>query len=451
MKRYNRVRYLFALVVMLSLCAAAGEAGAAQLRLSWKDNSSNEQGFKIERKQGTGSFIQVAVAAQNAISYTDSTLQAGTVYCYRVRAYNAAGNSAYTNSACATASASPTTTSPLQNPAGVVKMTMGATASASPTTTSPPPPPPPPPIPSIGLFRPATGEWFLDLDGNGGWTDCKTEACLTNFGGPGDLPVVGSWGNSLKTLIGFFDSETARWYLDLNGNRVLDGCELTTCRYLFGQHGDRPVAGDWTGSGKTRIGVFRPSTGEWYLDIDGDGVLDNCTVDRCVTFGRAGDLPVAGDWTGRGITEIGVFRPSTGQWFLLTTAPTKLPGCAVSPCAYTFGTSVDLPVVGDWTGEGKTKIGVFRPGTGEWLLDFSGDGDGKSCAGQCLSLGAEGDVPVVGDWDGAGADKIGVFRPSTGEWFLDLNGNGQWDRCNVDLCLGPFGQPGDLPVVGKWM
>jgi hypothetical protein len=374
MKRYGRVRVLFVLVVILSLCAAAGEAGAAQLRLSWKDNSSNEQGFKIERKTGTASFLQVAVAAQNAVSYTDSTLQAGVVYCYRVRAYNAAGNSAYTNSAC-------------------------ATASASPLPTFPPPPPPPPPIPSIGLFRPATGEWFLDLDGNGGWTDCKTEACLTNFGGPGDLPVVGSWGNSLKTLIGFFDSETARWYLDLNGNRVLDGCELTTCRYLFGQPGDRPVAGDWTGSGKTRIGVFRPSTGKWYLDIDGDGVLESCTIDRCVTFGRAGDLPVAGDWTGRGITEIGVFRPSTGQWFLLTTAPTKLPGCAVSPCAYTFGTSVDLPVAGDWNGSGRDKIGVFR---------------------------------------------------STGEWFLDYDGDGRWEGCSVDDCQGYYGRPGDLPVVGQW-
>jgi hypothetical protein len=35
-------------------------------------------------------------------------------------------------------------------------------------------------------------------------------------------------------------------------------------------------------------------------------------------------------------------------------------------------------------------------------------------------------------------------------WYLDLNGNGKLDACGVDLCLGPYGQPGDLPVVGKW-
>jgi hypothetical protein len=43
-----------------------------------------------------------------------------------------------------------------------------------------------------------------------------------------------------------------------------------------------------------------------------------------------------------------------------------------------------------------------------------------------------------------------VFRPSTGLWYLDMDGNGKLDSCSVDACLGPFGQPGDLPVVGKW-
>jgi len=66
-----------------------------------------------------------------------------------------------------------------------------------------------------------------------------------------------------------------------------------------------------------------------------------------------------------------------------------------------------------------------------------------------LSFGLPGDLPVAGDWNGDGADKIGVFRPATAEWFLDFNGNGTWDGCDVDICL-TFGQSGDLPVVGKW-
>jgi hypothetical protein len=250
------------------------------------------------------------------------------------------------------------------------------------------------------VFRPGTGEWLLDRNGTGLWNGCSVDECSDNFGRTGDLPVVGYWGNALKSLVGFFDSETARWYLDFNGNGVLDGCETSTCRYLYGKPGDKPVAGDWTGNGKTRIGVFRPSTRQWFLDHNGNGVLDSCSVDRCITFGAAGDLPLAGDWTGRGVTEIGVFRPSTRQWFLMTTAPTKLPGCTESPCVYTFGIA--------------------------------------------------GDLPVTGDWNGGGRDKIGIFRPKTGEWRLDIDGDGKWDNCTVDDCPGPFGKAGDLPVVGQW-
>lgn len=376
MMRCSRVGFLFALVVVLGLCAAAGSAAAAQLLVSWKDASANEDGFKIERNQGTASFVQIAVVARNTTSYTDATLQANSVYCYRVRAYNAVGNSAYTNTACATA-----------------------------TGSTPPPPPPPPPTSQpqpafIGVFRPNTGEWRLDSDGNGRWSGCAIDDCPDGVGGAGDFAVVGSWGTSLKSQIGFFDSQTGYWYRDLNGNGVLDGCETTSCRYLFGKPGDRPVAGDWTGSGKTRIGVFRPSTRQWFLDLNGNGVLESCTVDRCVTFGAAGDLPVTGDWTGRGVTEIGVFRPSTRQWFLVTTAPTKLSGCTASPCVYTLGITGDLPVTGDWTGGGR--------------------------------------------------DKIGIFRPKTGEWRLDLNGDGKWTDCTVDDCPGPFGIAGDQPVSGSW-
>ena len=108
-------------------------------------------------------------------------------------------------------------------------------------------------------------------------------------------------------------------------------------------------------------------------------------------------------------------------------------------------------MVGDWNGAGAEKIGVFRPSLGQWFLDLNGNGkwDGSPKDAILGPFGSLGDLPVVGDWDGSGKTKIGVFRPSTGEWFLDLNGNGSFDGCQVDFCHS-FGQPGDLPVVGKW-
>lgn len=70
--------------------------------LSWRDNSDNEDGFKIERQPSQGSWREIATVGKNTSSYSDSGLSPSTVYCYRVRAYNTAGASDYSNTSCAT-------------------------------------------------------------------------------------------------------------------------------------------------------------------------------------------------------------------------------------------------------------------------------------------------------------------------------------------------------------
>ncbi|MCC6858164.1 MAG: M36 family metallopeptidase [Bryobacterales bacterium] len=87
----------------------AGAVSSSQINLTWTDNSDNEQGFKIERCQGAGcsSFAQIATAAAGATSYGDTGLAANTTYGYRVRAYNTAGDSGYSNVAEATTQQAP--------------------------------------------------------------------------------------------------------------------------------------------------------------------------------------------------------------------------------------------------------------------------------------------------------------------------------------------------------
>jgi regulation of enolase protein 1 (concanavalin A-like superfamily) len=80
---------------------------SSRIDLGWTDASTNETGFKIERKTGSGgTYAQTATPAANATSYSDTGLAAATPYFYRIRSYNSAGNSAYSGEISATTSAS---------------------------------------------------------------------------------------------------------------------------------------------------------------------------------------------------------------------------------------------------------------------------------------------------------------------------------------------------------
>lgn len=69
------------------------------LTLTWNDNANNETGFLIERSVNGGSFTQIAQVGANVRTFTNSGLNKNTTYTYRVRAFNANGNSAYSNTA----------------------------------------------------------------------------------------------------------------------------------------------------------------------------------------------------------------------------------------------------------------------------------------------------------------------------------------------------------------
>ena len=90
-------------------------SSSSRIDLSWTDNSTNETGFRIERKQGSGSFAEIGTVAANVTTYASTGLSASTTYTYRIRAYNATGNSAYSGERSATTQ-SATNPNPCTNP-----------------------------------------------------------------------------------------------------------------------------------------------------------------------------------------------------------------------------------------------------------------------------------------------------------------------------------------------
>src|SRR4029077_6870509 len=75
---------------------------SSSMYLLWTDNSTNENGFNIERSTNGTTFAQVATVPANTTGYYNTGLAGSTTYYYRVSAYNASGNSGYSNITSAT-------------------------------------------------------------------------------------------------------------------------------------------------------------------------------------------------------------------------------------------------------------------------------------------------------------------------------------------------------------
>jgi hypothetical protein len=234
------------------------------------------------------------------------------------------------------------------------------------------------------------------------------------------------------------------WLLDADGNQQFNAPPDKI--YAFGGiPGDIPITGDWSGSGTTKVGVYRSSNGLFILDYDGDGQFTS--ADKVYSFGvgtQPGDIPVVGDWNGDGRTKIGLFRQ--GFFWILDTNGNGTFDTGDQSFAY-GGIPGDVPIVGDWNGSGTSKVGIFRAGF-LWILDTNGNHT-VDAGDQVFPFGGiTGDVPVVGDWNGDGRTKVGVFRMGF-FWVLDTNGNQVFDA-GTDQAFAFGGITGDIPVVGKW-
>lgn len=79
-----------------------------RIDLSWSDNATNEDGYRIERREGqTGTFNAAGTVGANSTTFSNQPLAGETEYCYRVFAYNAGGDSNASNVVCATTSPPP--------------------------------------------------------------------------------------------------------------------------------------------------------------------------------------------------------------------------------------------------------------------------------------------------------------------------------------------------------
>ena len=378
-----------------------------------------------------------------------------------------------------------------------VQMAVTPPPTPNPPTPSPlppaPTPPPTPTPPSVGItsFSGLSGSQptsFTQFIGNSRGASFQTQASVEPF--TWHLSVVngglprgledGAGGDSAWQQAGYisntdwsrFDMDDAVWTFTETQGEDQD-IVRTSNSLRFGMLGGTPLAGDFDGDGTDEVAVFKD--GYWMIDINRNGKWDE--TDLLARLGDVEDRPVVGDWDGDGKDDIGIYGPMWDRDHEAIDREPGLPNPENSPYTkpknvppsendaadgarvmkltsfgkqrvdvvdhvFGVGEGDEIPVTGDWNGNGIRSIGTFRDGV--WELDVNGDGR-FDYDDATVRFGQAGDVPVVGDFNGDGVEEIAIYR--SGSWMIDSNGNRELDATDKTFQMGGAA---DKPVVGDW-
>ncbi len=226
-------------------------------------------------------------------------------------------------------------------------------------------------------------------------------------------------GVAKRTLSATNDISGGNYTMSLSTST--DRCGLTRMTVLSCPTNTFNKVADFDGDGRTDVSVFRPSNGAWYLLRSTQGFT-------AVGFGANGDNPVPGDYDGDGKTDVAVFR--VGTWYRLNSSN----GAFV---AQNFGIAGDIAVPGRYDTDSKTDLAVFRPSNGTWYVLRSTDGGLTA-----QQFGANGDLPIAGDFDGDGRTDFAVFRSAIGTWYIQ--------QTTAGFTSLQFGSNGDMPAPGDF-
>jgi hypothetical protein len=195
---------------------------------------------------------------------------------------------------------------------------------------------------------------------------------------------------------------------------------------------DRTRASDFDGDTMSDITLFRPSTGEWWT------MRSSTAFDPVASPLSAGTGIVApGDYDGDGWADVAVFQPGDGSWRVRLSHDSYQ-----SMQTIAGGRNGDIPVPGDYDGDNTTDFAFFRPADSTWHILRSSEGRTKWWE---VKFGLGSDVPVPDDYDGDHKTDAAVFRPSTGTWLVLTSSTGFTESVEHR-----FGTSADIPVPGDY-
>ena len=285
------------------------------------------------------------------------------------------------------------------------------------------------------IFRPSEGKWYVLQAPYSSAFAISSASAVANLE---TLLPPGDYNGDGKTDIGTYRGVTLGSGAPAGVWTIGLGPTFNTATALsWGVAGDTPLPADWDGDGRLDVAVFRPSEGKLYVLQGGS----NFTAAFTLTWGAAGDIPIPADLDNDGRTDFGVYRRSESRIYVLQGGT----GFKSAFIITTLGLPTDNYVPGDYDGDGKTDLAAYTPTTlgpaalaGTWTIAQGGNNFTSQFS---KSWGVAGDVPAPGDFDGDGRLDIAVFRPSEGRFFV-LQGGTNYTSAFVII----WGANGDIPI-----
>jgi hypothetical protein len=271
----------------------------------------------------------------------------------------------------------------------------------------------------LAVWRPSDGTWHIQKSNGTGTID-------TQYGQNGDIPVAADYDGDHLADLALFRPSTATWYIR---NSSTGG---ETIRQ-HGATGDQPVPADYDGDGKADLAV-RTAGFAWSILRSRDGQTTN------TQFGAPGDRAVPADYDGDAITDVAYFHDADCTWHIQRSSDHRVAVETITGGPWL----ADEVAVGDLDGDHKSDFAYFRY---SWIDTFQNldwhyrlTGGSTSTKTHFMARGLQYHwTPLTGDFDGNGKDDLVLYRSEGSQWEFQTAGTGG-GRAAV------WGLDGSIPV-----